>query len=66
MDFQTLLFFYLLFTLGTLSVLFLIKGKKRLKLHSQVLKNCEYCLTPYLIDPIDKVTTCPQCGSKNH
>ena len=66
MEFQTLLFFYLLFTIGSLSILFFIKRKKRLKLHAQKLKTCEYCLTPYLIDPVDKITQCPQCGSKNY
>lgn len=65
MDFPTLLFFYLFFTLGSLSVLFMWKGKKRLKLHTQRLTTCEYCHTPYLIDPVDKITTCPQCNSKN-
>ena len=65
MDFQTLLFLYLFFTLGTLSILFLRKGHKRLRLHTQRLTRCEYCLTSYLIDPVDKITTCPQCHSKN-
>ena len=65
MDFPTLLFFYLFFTLGALSILFLWKGKRRLKLHTSRLGHCEYCAAPYLIDPIDKITTCPSCGSMN-
>jgi rRNA maturation endonuclease Nob1 len=68
-DITTLIFFYILFSVVTVLIIWLLFGNKDLRRRSakdrQFIWKCSVCFNDYIDSKHEDISVCPACGSYN-